>query len=194
VAFKQRKDFNPIKHAIIPGLGFLANLVMVGGILYLYIIGNADAVSEAHICFWIAGGWGLVSLLYVGITTVHKTYKVKMITCVIRPEQLGEVANALKNQELMMGMTVMDVRGFGRQKGESNGVSKTRSNSSRSSSSRFWCAIGTWNARWTSSPIRCALGTSVTARSSSTKRPARCGSEQVNAELRPINLKEIIHV
>ena len=121
VAFKQRKDFNPIKHAIIPGLGFVANLVMVGGILYLYIIGNADAVSEAHICFWIAGGWGLVSLLYVGITTVHKTYKVKMITCVIRPEQLGEVTNALKNQDLMMGMTVIDVRGFGRQKGESNG-------------------------------------------------------------------------
>src|ERR1019366_7242759 len=43
VAFKQRKDFNPIKHAIIPGVGFLANLVMVRGILYLYIVGNADA-------------------------------------------------------------------------------------------------------------------------------------------------------
>ena len=44
-----------------------------------------------------------------------------MITCVIRPEQLNEVANALKVQELMMGMTVMDVRGFGRQRGETNG-------------------------------------------------------------------------
>jgi len=118
VAFKKRKDFHPVKHAIIPGLGVLANLVMVGGILYLYIIGNADAVSEAHICFWIAGGWGLLSLLYVGITTVHKTYKVKMITCVIRPEQLNEVAAALRTQELMMGMTVMDVRGFGRQRGD----------------------------------------------------------------------------
>ena len=119
VAFKQRKDFHPIKHAIIPGLGIAANLVMVGGILYLYIVGNADSVAEAHICFWIAGGWAVASLLYIGITTVHKTYKVKMITCVIRPEQLGEVANALKNQDLMMGMTVMDVRGFGRQKGDS---------------------------------------------------------------------------
>jgi len=49
VAFKQRKEFNPIKHAIIPGLGIFANLVMVGGILYLYIVGNADSVSEAHI-------------------------------------------------------------------------------------------------------------------------------------------------
>jgi len=117
VAFKGRKDFNPIKHAIIPGLGILANTIMAGGILYLYIVGNSDSVNEAHICFWIAGGWALASLLYIGITTVHKTYKVKMITCVIRPEQLNEVAQALKLQELMMGMTVMDVRGFGRQKG-----------------------------------------------------------------------------
>jgi len=118
VAFKGRKDFSFTKHALIPGLGVIANLVMVGGILYLYIIGNADAVNEAHICFWIAGGWGVVSLLYIGLSTVKKTYSVKMIACVIRPEQLNEVAQALKDQELMMGMTVSDVRGFGRQRGE----------------------------------------------------------------------------
>ncbi len=121
VAFKNRSDYSFLKHSVIPFAGLLANLVMVAGILYLYIVGNADAVSEAHICFWIAGGWGVVSLLYVGLTTVKKTYSVKMITCVIRPEQLNEVANALKGQELMMGMTVMDVRGFGRQRGETNG-------------------------------------------------------------------------
>jgi nitrogen regulatory protein PII len=126
VAFKSRKDFNPVKHAFIPGLGVLGNLVMVGGILYLYIIGNADAQSEAHICFWIAGGWAVVALLYVGLTTVKKTYSVKMVTCVIRPEQLNEVAAALKGEDLMMGMTVIDVRGFGRQRGETNGGSKGR--------------------------------------------------------------------
>jgi amino acid transporter/nitrogen regulatory protein PII len=124
VAFKNRSDFNIVKHGIIPFAGLLANLAMVGGILYLYIIGNADAQSEAHICFWIAGGWAVVSLLYVGLTTVKKTYSVKMITCVIRPEQLNEVAEALKGQELMMGMTVMDVRGFGRQRGETKGNGK----------------------------------------------------------------------
>ena len=118
VAFKGREDFNVVKHGIIPGLGLITNVVMVGAILYLYIIGNADAVSEAHICFWIAGGWGAVSLLYVGLTTVSKTYRVKMITCVIRPEQLAEVTQALREQDLMMGMTVIDVRGFGRQKGD----------------------------------------------------------------------------
>jgi len=121
VAFKNRKDFSAVKHALIPGLGLIANLIMVAGILYLYIVGNADAVNEAHICFWIAGGWAVVSLLYVGLTTVKKTYSVKMVTCVIRPEQLNEVATALKGHDLMMGMTVIDVRGFGRQRGETNG-------------------------------------------------------------------------
>src|ERR1019366_2723448 len=121
VAFKNRSDYSFLKHSVVPFAGLLANLAMVGGILYLYIIGNADSVTEAHICFWIAGGWGVVSLLYVGLSTVKKTYSVKMITCVIRPEQLNEVAAALKGQELMMGMTVMDVRGFGRQRGETNG-------------------------------------------------------------------------
>jgi APA family basic amino acid/polyamine antiporter len=124
VAFKNRSDFNFLKHGIIPFAGLLSNIVMIGAILYLYIIGNSDAQAEAHICFWIAGGWAVVSLLYVGLTTVKKTYSVKMITCVIRPEQLNEVASALKDQELMMGMTVMDVRGFGRQRGETGGSSK----------------------------------------------------------------------
>lgn len=121
VAFKNRKDFKLFKHGVIPVLGVIANVVMAGAILYLYIIGNADAVSEAKICFWIAGGWAAVSLLYVGITSVHRSYKIRMVTCVIRPEQLGDIASALKRENLIVGMTVMDVRGFGRQRAETNG-------------------------------------------------------------------------
>lgn len=121
VAFKGRKDFSVFKHGLIPVLGIVANLVMVAAILYLYIIGNADAVSEAKICFAIAGGWAVVSLLYVGITTIHKSYRVRMVTCVIRPEQLTDVSLALQREDLVMGMTVMDVRGYGRQQGSTNG-------------------------------------------------------------------------
>ncbi len=123
VAFKNRKDFSFFKHGLIPGLGLITNIIMVAAILYLYIIGNADAVAEAKICFLIAGGWALVSLLYVGLTSVQKTYRVRMVTCVIRPEQLGDVTSALKQEKLVMGMTVMDVRGFGRQRGEADGES-----------------------------------------------------------------------
>jgi nitrogen regulatory protein PII/amino acid transporter len=120
VAFKNRKDFSMLKHGIIPVLGVITNIIMIAAILYLYIIGNADSVSEAKICFWIAGGWAALSLLYVGLTTVQKTYSVRVVTCLIRPESLGDIASALKRENLVMGMTVMDVRGFGRQRGESD--------------------------------------------------------------------------
>jgi len=118
IAFKGRKDFNILKHGVIPVAGLITNAIMAAAIVYLYIIGNADSVNEAHICFWIAGGWAAVSLLYVGLTTVSKSYRVRMLTCVIRPEQLDDVTAALRREDLMMGMTIMDVRGYGRQKGD----------------------------------------------------------------------------
>ena len=41
----------------------------------------------------------------------------KMVTCIIRPEKLEEVTHALDKLQVV-GMTVTDVRGFGRQKGQ----------------------------------------------------------------------------
>ena len=41
----------------------------------------------------------------------------KMVTCIIRPEKLDAVTDALDKQHIV-GMTVTDVRGFGRQKGQ----------------------------------------------------------------------------
>ena len=41
----------------------------------------------------------------------------KLITCIIRPEKLDAVKDALDKQGIV-GMTVTDVRGFGRQKGQ----------------------------------------------------------------------------
>ena len=58
-----------LKHLVVPGLGLIANLAMLGAILYLYIIGNADAQHEAYVCFAIAGAWALLSLAYVAITS-----------------------------------------------------------------------------------------------------------------------------
>jgi len=69
IAFAERKEYSVLKHLVVPGLGLIANLAMLGAILYLYIIGNADAQHEAYICFAIAGAWGLLSLGYVAITS-----------------------------------------------------------------------------------------------------------------------------
>ena len=41
----------------------------------------------------------------------------KMVTCIIRPDKLDVVADALDKQHIV-GMSVTDVRGFGRQKGQ----------------------------------------------------------------------------
>ncbi len=40
----------------------------------------------------------------------------KMVTCIIRPEKLDALTAALDKQHIV-GMTLTDVRGFGRQKG-----------------------------------------------------------------------------
>ena len=121
IAFKGRVRFNFIKHWLIPALGLVANVVMAVAIIYLYSVGNADAKAEADICFLIAGAWAVISIAYVAVTTVKRSYRLKMVSCMIRPEQLNIVTEALKEDELIMGMTVSRVRGFGRQKGNPDG-------------------------------------------------------------------------
>ncbi len=41
----------------------------------------------------------------------------KMVTCIVRPEKLEPITDALDKLHIV-GMTVADVRGFGRQKGQ----------------------------------------------------------------------------
>ncbi len=65
IAFSHRREFSFLKHGAVPVLGLIANLAMLVAIVYLYIIGNSDAQSEAYICFAIAGAWALVSAVYV---------------------------------------------------------------------------------------------------------------------------------
>src|SRR5205814_9140081 len=69
IAFAERDEHSIIKHRVIPFLGLLANLAMLGAIIYLYIIGNDDARHEAYICFALAGGWALLRGLYVLISS-----------------------------------------------------------------------------------------------------------------------------
>jgi amino acid transporter len=118
IAFKDRADFNVLKHRIIPIAGLILNLLMLVGIIYLNVTGTADNKTEAQICFYIAGGFALVSFLYVMMTTVTKNYSMKMITAMIRPEKLGVLVAVLKEEALVHGMTVTKVKGFGRTYGK----------------------------------------------------------------------------
>ena len=118
VAFKKREDFSILKHGLIPVLGVIGNVIMVVAIVYLYSIGNADSKAEVDICFLIAGAWALISLAYVAISNVKRSYSMKMISAMIRPDMLNVLVDILKDEELILGMTVTKIKGFGRQKGQ----------------------------------------------------------------------------
>ncbi len=117
IAYKRRKDFNAFKHALIPLGGLILNVLMCWGVIYLYTIGNADSQLEAKIFFYIAGGWFLVWFLYLFFTSTLKSHGMKMISVIIRPDSLENLADALNKEELVQGMTVSEVKGFGRTKG-----------------------------------------------------------------------------
>jgi len=118
IAFKKREDFSILKHGLIPVLGVIGNVIMVIAIVYLYSIGNADSRAEVDICFLIAGAWALISLAYVAISNVKRSYSMKMISAMIRPDMLNVLVDILKDEELILGMTVTKIKGFGRQKGQ----------------------------------------------------------------------------
>ncbi len=69
IAFAERREFRLIKHGVIPALGLAANLLMLGAIIYLYIVGNSDARKEAYICFAIAGLWAIAGAAYVFVNS-----------------------------------------------------------------------------------------------------------------------------
>ena len=117
IAFKKREDFSILKHGLIPVLGVIVNVIMVIAIVYLYSIGNADSKAEVDICFLIAGAWALISFAYVAITSVKRSYSLKMVSAMIRPDMLNVLVDVLKDEDLILGMTVTKVHGFGRQKG-----------------------------------------------------------------------------
>jgi nitrogen regulatory protein PII len=118
IAFKKREDFSILKHGLIPVLGVIGNVIMVVAIVYLYSIGNADSKAEVDICFLIAGAWALMSLAYVAISNVKRSYSMKMISAMIRPDMLNVLVDILKDEEFILGMTVTKIKGFGRQKGQ----------------------------------------------------------------------------
>jgi amino acid transporter len=76
VAFYERHDKHMLKHMAIPALGVLANLAMLFTILYLYVIGNDDAQHEAYVCFAIAGGWAILSAIYVMLNSRRRGHSI----------------------------------------------------------------------------------------------------------------------
>jgi amino acid transporter len=67
VAFASREDFSLLRHGIIPGLGLIANLVMLLIIFGVSFIGGGDTQTESFIALGFAGVWAVLSILYVAL-------------------------------------------------------------------------------------------------------------------------------
>jgi APA family basic amino acid/polyamine antiporter len=64
VAFARDPSRRFVRHALVPMLGLVTNAAMLAAILYF-------AGKAAYICFGIAGAWALVSIAYVGVTSLR---------------------------------------------------------------------------------------------------------------------------
>jgi amino acid transporter len=69
VAFVGRKGFKLFVHGIIPGLGFLANVVMVLAIFIIGILSGGGTAQSTYLAIGIAAVWLVVSLLYLAISS-----------------------------------------------------------------------------------------------------------------------------
>jgi nitrogen regulatory protein PII len=128
VAYKNRKDFSFLKHGLVPFLGLVMNAAMCWGIFYenTTTLATPDQHTQIKICFIIAASWALVYGLWVLAHSTLKSHGMKMISVIIRPDSLDSLADALNKEELVAGMTVSDVKGFGRTKGSKTDDSPTK--------------------------------------------------------------------
>lgn len=64
VAFRGRPEFSPIKHLIVPALGFLGNLLMLGVIFGLGLTASGDLFAQSLLAVGIALVWAVISGAY----------------------------------------------------------------------------------------------------------------------------------
>src|SRR5262249_39188251 len=67
VAFSGRKDYNFIRHTLVPVLGLLANLVMLFTIFFMGILGGGTSQTESIGALAVGGVWAIVSIVYIAI-------------------------------------------------------------------------------------------------------------------------------
>jgi amino acid transporter len=72
VAFAGGKEFNLFKHGIIPGLGLIANIVMVLSIFIIGISSGGITAQATYLALGISAIWLVVSVLYFVITSIRQ--------------------------------------------------------------------------------------------------------------------------
>ena len=71
VAFGGGRDFNPLKHGLIPALGLAANIVMVLAIFIIGIRSGGITAQATYLALAISAGWLALSLGYFVISSLR---------------------------------------------------------------------------------------------------------------------------
>jgi amino acid transporter len=69
VAFAGRREFSVLKHLVVPVLGLLANLLMLGVIFGLGLSGSGDLFAESALAIGIAACWAVASGVYFVVSS-----------------------------------------------------------------------------------------------------------------------------
>jgi amino acid transporter len=72
IAFWSRPERNIFLHVIIPAVGLITNLLMIVTIFYLAFAAGGTTAQTGYIALGVAAAWGVVSLIYVVISSGRK--------------------------------------------------------------------------------------------------------------------------
>ena len=72
IAFGGGKDFNLLKHGLIPALGLFVNIVMILAIMIIGIQSGGVTAKAVYLALAISAGWLVLSVLYFVITSLRK--------------------------------------------------------------------------------------------------------------------------
>jgi amino acid transporter len=64
VAFMGNKEFSLFRHGIIPGLGLITNIIMLGAIFIIGIASGGTTAQATYLALGISGVWLLISIIY----------------------------------------------------------------------------------------------------------------------------------
>jgi hypothetical protein len=69
VAFSGRAGRSAIKHVIVPAIGALANIAMLGAIVYLNITSGGSTATDTVIALGIVGVWIVAGIIWLGVNS-----------------------------------------------------------------------------------------------------------------------------
>jgi amino acid transporter len=73
VAFWGKAQHNFMKHIIVPALGFLANLAMLGAIVYLNLVSGGSTATDTVIALAIVGVWIVAGVIWLMVNSATRS-------------------------------------------------------------------------------------------------------------------------